>query len=97
MPHGALRVIESAQQPRVCPADVQPLMQTLLATLADIDFEHECEVEKVKGSVTDPGLKATMMVRLAQRHGERRHPYVEELMRLEARTRSVLGGVASDP
>ena len=92
MPEGKLRVISSKPQPRVCPADIQPLMQTLLATLADIDFEHQCELEKVKSSATEPSLKAKIITRLEQRHRERRHPYVQELVALEARMRAALGG-----
>ena len=94
MPEGTLRVIESEQQPCVYPADIQPLMQTLLATLADIDFGHECELEKVKNSAADTSLKAKMITRLEQRHRERRQPYVEELLALKARMRSVLDGTA---
>lgn len=91
MPQGTVRVTERDPQPRVCPADIQPLMQTLLATLADLDFEHECELEKVKNSATDPSVKAKMITKLEQRHRERRQPYVQELLALEARMRSVLG------
>ena len=90
MPEGNLRVIDPEEHPRVCPADVQPLMQSLLATLADIDFEHERELDKMKNSATDALLKERMIKKLEQRHRERRHPYVQELMALEARMRLVL-------
>lgn len=90
MPENHLRLIESEQQPRVYPADVQPLMQALLATLADLDFAHERELSKVRNSTTDPSLKAQMIIGLEQRHRERRHPYVQELTALEARMRLAL-------
>ena len=90
MPEGNLRVIQSEPQPRVCPANIQPLMQTLLATLADIDFEHERELEKLNKSDAEPSLKATIIARLDQRHREKRQPYIEELTALETRMRSLL-------
>ena len=31
-------------------SDILPLMQSLLATLADIDFAHECELERFSNS-----------------------------------------------
>ncbi len=91
MPEGNLRMIESEQQRCSCPADVQSLMQTLLATLADIDFEHDRELEKVRNSATDQSLKGKAITKLEQRHRERRQPYVEELIGLETRIHSVLG------
>ncbi|HEX2727047.1 MAG TPA: hypothetical protein VHN20_14605 [Beijerinckiaceae bacterium] len=82
------RIVESHREPRVCPAEVEPLMQTLLSTLADIDFEYEYERRKLNCSAADRALKTMMRQRLEQRHNERRRPYVEELTRLHARLRT---------
>jgi hypothetical protein len=66
-------------------------MQTLLSTLADIDFEYEYEHRKLNCSAGDRALKTIMSQRLEHRHRERRRPYIEELNRLHARMRSVAG------
>ena len=84
------RIAESHREPRVSPAEVEPLMQTLLSTLADIDFEYEYERRKLNCSGADRSLKTMMCQRLEERHRERRRPYIEELNRLHARIRSAL-------
>ena len=59
-----------------------PLIQSLLATLANIEFEFERECEKVR-STTDIQLKARVLERLRAEHQARREPYVRELARLQ--------------
>jgi hypothetical protein len=80
-------------------ADIQPLMQTLLAILADLDFAHECELERIAAGPGDLALKEWLRARLEQ-HGERRAPYVQQLGRLEARMRAeapdIRGALAKD-
>ena len=69
-------------------AEIQPLMQTLLAILADLDFAYECELEQIGAGAGDAGLKECLRARLEAQHRERRAPYVEQLGRLEARIRA---------
>jgi hypothetical protein len=90
MPHGHLHVIGSEHEPRVSPDNIQPLMQSLLATLADIDFGHEREVENVRNSPTDPSVREKVITKLDQHHREKRQPYVEGLLTLQAQMRLVL-------
>jgi hypothetical protein len=66
-------------------ADVQPLLQSLLATLADLDFDFERERERVSNSTSEPKLREPLLRKLAERHRERRDPYVRHLALLQAR------------
>ncbi len=59
-----------------------PLIQSLLATLANIEFAFERECEKVRGT-TDIQLKARVLERLRAQHQSRREPYLRELARLQ--------------
>ena len=91
MPDAKLRELPSEHhQRRILPTELQPLMQSLLSTLADIDFAHEHEVEKVKNSALDDRFRATLIAKLDQLHREMRQPYVEEVLRLQNRARSLL-------
>jgi hypothetical protein len=65
--------------------DLLPLLQSLLATLADIDFAHESDLEVVQNSTTDEVLKRTVIKKLQERHRERRAPYVQQLTTLQER------------
>jgi len=58
---------------------LEPLMQSLLATLADIDFEYEHELAKIEESAADETVKQRMRDRLLKEHQERREPYVQQL------------------
>ena len=66
---------------------IEPLMQTLLATLADIDFAYERELEKIENSTSDDNLKESLRSRRETNHRERREPYVQQLAELHARIR----------
>ena len=81
-------------------AEIQPLMQTLLAILADLDFAYECELERIAAGPGDLALKECLRARLETQHGERRAPYLQQLGRLEARMRAeapdVRGPLAKD-
>ncbi len=44
--------------------EVLPLLQLLLATLADIDFEHESDIETVRNSSADEWLKQATIRKL---------------------------------
>ena len=65
--------------------ELQPLLQFLLTALADIDFEHECDMEIVRNSTADEWLKQMTIRTLQERHRERRAPYVQQLTRLQKR------------
>ena len=67
-------------------ADVQPLLQSLLATLADLDFDFERERERVDASTKDPKLRESSLRKMEERHRERREPYVRHLELLQAKT-----------
>jgi hypothetical protein len=58
---------------------VAPLLQSLLATLADIDFAFESDLEVVETSATDEALKRKIVERLREQHRERRAPYVRQI------------------
>jgi hypothetical protein len=79
-----------ALAPRVYAADIEPLLQALLATLADLDFAHESEVANVNGSAAHPAIKSKLIARLERRHRERCEPYAQELASLQGRMRSML-------
>lgn len=65
------------------PPDFLPLLQLLLATLADIDYEHESDVEIVRNSAADEWLKQATIRKLHDRHQKRRAPYVRRLESLQ--------------
>ena len=75
-----------------CP-DIQPLMQSLLAILADLDFAHECELERIETGSGDAAMKERLRSRLEAQHRERRAPYVHQLGRLQARIRDEMPDV----
>jgi tryptophanyl-tRNA synthetase len=74
-------------QPRMYSPELQPLLQSLLATLADIDFEHERERDNINGRAMDMNLKIRLLEKLKQHHRERREPYLEQLAILQERIR----------
>jgi hypothetical protein len=63
--------------------EVLPLLQLLLATLADIDFEHESDIETVRNSSADEWLKQATIRKLQERRQKRRAPYVRKLEGLQ--------------
>jgi streptomycin 6-kinase len=83
------RVAPEDDRPPILPDEFQPAMQSILAILADIDFAHEREVEKVSRSGLDDVFKSSLIAKLDQLHRERRQPYAQELVRLQHRFRSL--------
>ena len=71
--------------PRMYSPSLQPLLQSLLATLANIDFEYERERERLSDRTMDMALKARVLEKLEQQHRERREPYVQQLSVLQDR------------
>ena len=70
------------EQDRVAPVSspsLLPLMQSLLATLANLDAEHEHEIGRITRSSTPASLKPHLLAKLNERHRERREPYVQQL------------------
>ena len=63
--------------------EVLPLLQLLLATLADIDFEHESDIETVRNSSAEEWLKQATIRKLQERRQKRRAPYVRKLEGLQ--------------
>jgi hypothetical protein len=78
-----------AHTARQYPSELLPSLQSLLASLADIDFEHDSDVETVRNSSVDECLKQTVIRRLEERHRQRRAPYVAQLERLEKRMQAL--------
>jgi hypothetical protein len=71
------------------PADLLPVLQSLLSTLADIDLAHQSEVEAVRSSSVEESLKQALIRELQERHGERREPYVRQLRVLREHISSI--------
>jgi hypothetical protein len=72
---------------RAAPSELRPFLQSLRATLSDINFEHESDIETVRKSSVDEWLKQTTIRKLQERHQERhqerRKPCVAQLERLQ--------------
>ena len=83
------RVAAENDNPPILPEGFQPAMQSVLAVVADIDFAHEREMEKVNNSGLDDVFKSRLISKLDQRHRERRQPYAQELVRLQKRIRAL--------
>jgi hypothetical protein len=82
MPPNAARLPSKGEARMYSPA-VGPLLQSLLATLADIDFAFESDLEVVENSATDEALKRKIIERLREQHRERRDPYVRRIDALQ--------------
>ena len=65
--------------------DIEPMMQDLLQTLANIDFEYDGSVEKLELSATEPAFKRKIAEKLKEQHRERREPYIRLLADLHNR------------
>jgi hypothetical protein len=70
---------------RLYPSELLPSLQSLLATLADIDFEHKSDIETIRNSSVDEWLRQTAIRKLQERHHERQAPYVRQLAALQKR------------
>jgi hypothetical protein len=53
---------------RAAPSELRPFLQSLRATLSDINFEHESDIETVRKSSVDEWLKQTTIRKLQERH-----------------------------
>ena len=84
--HSASSAQQVTQQ-RMYSADLQPLLQALLGTLADIDFEYERERDHIGARTLDMNLKIRLLEKLKQHHRQRREPYLQQLAILQERIR----------
>jgi len=64
-------------------------MQSVSAALADMDFEHESDIQTVRNSAADEWLKQATIRTLQERHRRRRAPYLQKLDRLQRQLRAV--------
>jgi hypothetical protein len=83
------RSAQQETQPRMYSPDLQPLLQSLLGTLADIDFEYERERDNVNGRAMDMNLKIRLLEKLKQHHRQRREPYLQQLAVLQGRIQQI--------
>jgi hypothetical protein len=65
------------------PSILQPLLQSLLATLANLDFEYGQERERVVRSSPDMNVRIRALEKLKAQHRERREPYIQQLAILQ--------------
>jgi hypothetical protein len=71
--------------PRMYSPTFQPLLQSLLATLADIDLDYEQERAQLSNTLPDTNIKIRALEKLKARHHERRQPYIQQLAILQKR------------
>jgi hypothetical protein len=76
---------------RIYPSELLPSLQSLLAALADIDFEHESDIETIRNSSADECVKQTAIRKLQEHHHERRAPYIRQLTALQKQMQAITG------
>ena len=76
---------KGASLPKIYSPTFQPLLQSLLATLADIDFDYEQERERLSSNSSNSNIKIRALEKLKARHRERREPYIQQLAILQQR------------
>ncbi len=79
------KVPGTQDKPRLYSPATQPLLQSLLSTLADIDFEYEQAKENISKNSPDLNLRIRVLEKLKSQHHERRMPYIRELAVLQER------------
>jgi hypothetical protein len=78
-----------AHTARLYPSELLPSLQSLLATLAEMDFEHESDIGTIGDSSADEWLKQTAIRTLQERHRKRRAPFVRQLTMLQERLQAI--------
>lgn len=76
---------KTAPAERVYAPDILPLLQSLLADLADLDLAYRKKLDSIGRSPGDESLKQELTAKLQRHHLERRAFYVQELEALQAR------------
>jgi hypothetical protein len=66
-------------KPRFYSLDDEVLLQSLLTTLANLDFAYEQERERVSSSSKDTNLRARVLQKFRDQHRARRDPYIQHL------------------
>ncbi|WP_048709328.1 hypothetical protein [Microvirga massiliensis] len=69
--------------------EITPMLQSLLAALADIDLAYESDLEVIQNSAIDGVLKQRAIENLQQQHRERRKPSVRQLTALQHRIQAI--------
>ena len=78
--------IEESTSRRVYTPELQPILQSLLSTLADLDFTYEQERERLIANDTqNQVVRKRALERLNERHHERREPYIRQLEAIQAK------------
>ncbi len=72
---------------RIYSPAVLPMLQSLLATLADLDCACDGDLEAVENSGVPDSIKQEVIRTFKQRHQERRAPYLRKLQALQAQGR----------
>ena len=90
MSHKYIRDTDSLAAPAIYPAGLQPLFQSLLSTLANMDLEYQGEREKLSKDAGNANLQRYLLQKLTARHNEWREPYVRQLAVLQERVRTML-------
>jgi hypothetical protein len=60
-------------------ADLLPVLQSLLSTLANIEIAHQSEVEAVRSSSVEKDLKQLLVREVQEHHRKRRESYARQL------------------
>jgi hypothetical protein len=69
----------------VYPDDIRPRLQTILATLADMEFALERKLDSIRRSGDDEVKKRKFIALLRKRHEECRASYAQELADMQKR------------
>jgi hypothetical protein len=62
---------------------LQPLLQSLLSTLADVNFAYERERNKFSKNSSDSDLRIYVLEKLKVQHQSRRTPYLQHISTLQ--------------
>ncbi len=76
------RIISPSKQDHAHSPTIDSMMEDVLHTLKDIDFQHDAELARLETSRTDEELKSYIKGQLLAKHRARREPYVELLAEL---------------
>ena len=74
---------------RMYSPEILPLLQSLLATLADIDVAHRSAIEAIRSGSAEDRLKRRAIATLQERHRATRAPYIRQLEDLEERIKAM--------
>ncbi|WP_262266426.1 hypothetical protein [Microvirga yunnanensis] len=73
------------QGDRIHAPDILPKLQSLLATLANIDTDHESNLIVIESRLMDDACKHRLIADLRESHRLRRAPYLREVESLRKR------------